>query len=201
MLTQSCPPELVDRVVGGAGRSEKRRRLLSARFTVYFVLATCLFPHPCAQVVSDQSVVAAVHLGPGAVFSVRVGTDGAGELCRLGARTGHMAGDVDGPAVYYWEDKTKLLPYVPYAQPARITSVHGNMDLLRRRPARRARHRAAPRPRRHQDHITAVRHIFHRQRGQPRKHNPDKGNHISHTRSGHALTHSYHRLRARSMNS
>ncbi|MFJ7787048.1 IS4 family transposase [Streptomyces albidoflavus] len=31
-------------MVGDAGRSEKRRRLLSARFTVYFVLAMCLFP-------------------------------------------------------------------------------------------------------------------------------------------------------------
>ncbi|AQW46628.1 IS4 family transposase [Streptomyces violaceusniger] len=44
ILTQSCPPELVDRVVGDEGRKEKRRRLLSARFTVYFVLAMCLFP-------------------------------------------------------------------------------------------------------------------------------------------------------------
>ncbi|MFZ4250447.1 IS4 family transposase [Streptomyces griseoincarnatus] len=44
VLTRSCPPELVDRVVDEAGRLEKRRRLLSARFTVYFVLAMCLFP-------------------------------------------------------------------------------------------------------------------------------------------------------------
>ncbi|MFD9330403.1 transposase domain-containing protein [Streptomyces sp. NPDC060065] len=44
VLTRSCPPELVDHVVGEAGRSEKRRRLLSARFTVNFVLAMCLFP-------------------------------------------------------------------------------------------------------------------------------------------------------------
>ena len=44
VLTRSCPPELVDRVVGETGCSEKRRRLLSARFTVYFVLAMCLFP-------------------------------------------------------------------------------------------------------------------------------------------------------------
>ncbi|MGW3401168.1 transposase domain-containing protein, partial [Streptomyces zhihengii] len=34
----------MDRVVGEAGCGEKRRRLLSARFTVYFVLALCLFP-------------------------------------------------------------------------------------------------------------------------------------------------------------
>lgn len=44
ILTRSCPPELVDRVVAEAGCGEKRRRLLSARFTVYFVLALCLFP-------------------------------------------------------------------------------------------------------------------------------------------------------------
>lgn len=44
ILTRSCPPELVDRVVAEAGCGERRRRLLSARFTVYFVLALCLFP-------------------------------------------------------------------------------------------------------------------------------------------------------------
>ncbi|MEU8837393.1 IS4 family transposase, partial [Streptomyces sp900116325] len=38
------PPELVDRVVAEAGCVKKRRRLLSARFTVYFVLGLCLFP-------------------------------------------------------------------------------------------------------------------------------------------------------------
>ncbi|MEN1889740.1 IS4 family transposase [Streptomyces mirabilis] len=44
ILTRSCPAELVDRVVAEAGCAEKRRRVLSARFTVYFVLALCLFP-------------------------------------------------------------------------------------------------------------------------------------------------------------
>ncbi|GAA3597814.1 transposase domain-containing protein [Streptomyces osmaniensis] len=44
VLTRSCPTELVDRLVDEAGRLEMRRRLLSARFTVYFVLALCLFP-------------------------------------------------------------------------------------------------------------------------------------------------------------
>ncbi|WP_435598469.1 transposase domain-containing protein [Streptomyces anulatus] len=33
ILTRSCPPELVDRVVAEAGCGERRRRLLSARFT------------------------------------------------------------------------------------------------------------------------------------------------------------------------
>ncbi|WP_322724878.1 transposase domain-containing protein [Streptomyces spongiae] len=34
----------MDQVVAEAGCVEKRRRVLSARFTVYFVLALCLFP-------------------------------------------------------------------------------------------------------------------------------------------------------------
>ncbi|MFJ7266638.1 transposase domain-containing protein [Streptomyces sp. NPDC099050] len=47
ILTRSCPPELVDQVVGEAGCGEKRRRLLSARFTVYFVLTPpCSHPAP-----------------------------------------------------------------------------------------------------------------------------------------------------------
>ncbi|MFC8246230.1 transposase domain-containing protein [Streptomyces chartreusis] len=44
ILTRSCLPGLVDRVVSEAGRSEKGRRLVSARFTVYFVPALCWFP-------------------------------------------------------------------------------------------------------------------------------------------------------------
>ncbi|MFG2684048.1 transposase domain-containing protein [Streptomyces sp. NPDC048392] len=43
-MTRSCPPELVKRVVGNDGRAEKHRRLLSARFTVYFLLPMHLFP-------------------------------------------------------------------------------------------------------------------------------------------------------------
>jgi hypothetical protein len=37
------PPELVDRVVGEAGRVERRHRLLPARVVVYYVLAMALF--------------------------------------------------------------------------------------------------------------------------------------------------------------
>lgn len=44
VLTRAGRQELVDRAGDEAGRSEKRRRLLSARFTVYFVLSMC-FPH------------------------------------------------------------------------------------------------------------------------------------------------------------
>jgi hypothetical protein len=42
-LTRAFPPELVDRVVAGAGRTQQRSRLLPARVVVYYVLAMCLF--------------------------------------------------------------------------------------------------------------------------------------------------------------
>ena len=38
----------------------------------------------------------------------------------------HMSGDVEGTATYNWSDKSKLLSYVPYEWPARITSVRGH---------------------------------------------------------------------------
>ncbi|MGD3113053.1 IS4 family transposase [Streptomyces sp. YGL11-2] len=43
VLTRSFPPELVERVVTGCGRSGQRNRLLPPRVVVYFVLAMCLF--------------------------------------------------------------------------------------------------------------------------------------------------------------
>ncbi|MFF7183093.1 IS4 family transposase [Streptomyces sp. NPDC008121] len=43
VLTRVFPPELVDEVVAGCGRTEQRSRLLPARVVVYFVLAMCLF--------------------------------------------------------------------------------------------------------------------------------------------------------------
>ncbi|MFD8480471.1 IS4 family transposase, partial [Kitasatospora sp. NPDC059673] len=46
VLTRAFPPELVDEVVAGCGRVERRHRLLPARVVVYFVLAMCLF---CGQ--------------------------------------------------------------------------------------------------------------------------------------------------------
>jgi hypothetical protein len=42
-LTKAFPPELVDQVVATTGTRERRRRLLPARLTVYFVLALWLF--------------------------------------------------------------------------------------------------------------------------------------------------------------
>lgn len=43
VLTRVFPPELIDEVVAGCGRTEQRSRLLPARVVVYFVLAMCLF--------------------------------------------------------------------------------------------------------------------------------------------------------------
>jgi hypothetical protein len=42
-LTRVFPPELVDRVVAEAGRTERRQRLLPARVVVYYVLALALY--------------------------------------------------------------------------------------------------------------------------------------------------------------
>jgi hypothetical protein len=43
VLTSTYPPELVDRVVAEAGRTQQRERLLPARVVVYLVLAMALF--------------------------------------------------------------------------------------------------------------------------------------------------------------
>jgi hypothetical protein len=43
VLTRVFPPELVDKVVADAGRTEQRQRLLPARVVVYYVLGLALF--------------------------------------------------------------------------------------------------------------------------------------------------------------
>lgn len=43
VLTRTYPPELVDRVVAEAGRTEERHRLLPARVVVYYVMAMALY--------------------------------------------------------------------------------------------------------------------------------------------------------------
>ena len=43
VLTQTFPPDKVDRIIVQAGRKEKRSRLLPARVVVYFSLAMCLW--------------------------------------------------------------------------------------------------------------------------------------------------------------
>lgn len=43
VLTRTYPPELVDRIVAEAGRTEERHRLLPARVVVYYVMAMALY--------------------------------------------------------------------------------------------------------------------------------------------------------------
>ncbi|MFI9272748.1 transposase domain-containing protein [Kitasatospora sp. NPDC052896] len=51
LLLRVYPPELVDQAVAACGRTEQRRRLLSARLMVYFVLGMALFsPSPYLDV-------------------------------------------------------------------------------------------------------------------------------------------------------
>lgn len=50
------PPELVDRVVAQAGRTERRQRLLPARVVVYYVLAMALFADCSYEEVMRQLV-------------------------------------------------------------------------------------------------------------------------------------------------
>ncbi|MHC3469097.1 glycosyl hydrolase family 28-related protein [Streptomyces sp. 7R007] len=65
-------------------------------------------------------------LRPGRLVLLRVADDPAHTLLQ------HMAGGGPGPAAYYWEDKTKLLSYVPYEWPVRITALHGHHATLER---------------------------------------------------------------------
>ncbi|MFF4901114.1 glycosyl hydrolase family 28-related protein [Streptomyces sp. NPDC001068] len=76
----------------------------------------------------DRTVTVAdpSRLRPGRLVLLRVADDTDHTLLR------HMAGDGDGPAAYYWEDKTKLLSYVPYEWPVRVTAVRGHRVTLER---------------------------------------------------------------------
>ena len=56
VLTRVFPPELVDGVVGEAGRRERRQRLLPARVVVYYVLAMALFADSSYEEVMRQLV-------------------------------------------------------------------------------------------------------------------------------------------------
>jgi hypothetical protein len=56
VLTRVFPPELVDRVVAEAGRSERRHRLLPARVVVYYVLALTLYSSSSYEEVMRQLV-------------------------------------------------------------------------------------------------------------------------------------------------
>ncbi|WP_194294187.1 glycosyl hydrolase family 28-related protein [Streptomyces sp. RB17] len=65
-------------------------------------------------------------LHPGRLVLLRLADDRAHTLLQ------HMAGGGPGPASYYWDDKTKLLSYVPYEWPVRITRVQGRRVTLER---------------------------------------------------------------------
>ena len=56
VLTRVFPPELVDRVVAGAGRTEVRHRLLPARVVVYYVLGLALFSQASYEEVMRELV-------------------------------------------------------------------------------------------------------------------------------------------------
>ena len=56
VLTRVFPPELVDRVVAGAGRAEVRHRLLPARVVVYYVLGLALFSQASYEEVMRELV-------------------------------------------------------------------------------------------------------------------------------------------------
>lgn len=65
-------------------------------------------------------------LRPGALVLLRLSDDTGHTLLR------HMAGDGPGPDAYTWTDKSKLLSYVPYEWPVRITRVRGHQVTLER---------------------------------------------------------------------
>ncbi|MFF7471109.1 glycosyl hydrolase family 28-related protein [Streptomyces sp. NPDC008092] len=76
----------------------------------------------------DRTVTVAdpSRLRPGRLVLLRVADDTAHTLLQ------HMSGGGPGPASYYWEDKTKLLSYVPYEWPVRVTAVRGRRVTLER---------------------------------------------------------------------
>ncbi|MFF5753832.1 glycosyl hydrolase family 28-related protein [Streptomyces longwoodensis] len=76
----------------------------------------------------DRTVTVADPAGlrPGALVLLRLADDAGHTLLR------HMAGDGPGPAAYTWADKSKLLSYVPYEWPVRVTRIHGHRVTLER---------------------------------------------------------------------
>ncbi|MGC0208607.1 glycosyl hydrolase family 28-related protein [Streptomyces levis] len=65
-------------------------------------------------------------LRPGALVLLRLSDDAGHTLLK------HMAGDGTGPDGYTWSDKSKLLSYVPYEWPVRVTRVRGRRVTLER---------------------------------------------------------------------
>lgn len=76
VLTRVFPPQLVDRVVADAGRTEVRHRLLPARVVVYYVLALALFSQASYEEVM-RNLVEGLSWGSGWVQSWNVPTKAA----------------------------------------------------------------------------------------------------------------------------
>jgi Pectate lyase superfamily protein len=72
------------------------------------------------------TVADASALHPGRLVLLRLADDPGHTLLQ------HMAGGGPGPASYFWDDKTKLLSYVPYEWPVRITRVRDRRITLER---------------------------------------------------------------------
>ncbi|SEE14128.1 Pectate lyase superfamily protein [Streptomyces sp. 3213] len=81
---------------------------------------------PARQGAWTVRVADASQLNPGELVLLRLSDDTAHTLLQ------HMAGGGPGPEAYYWDDKTKLLSYVPYEWPVRIAHVHGRRVTLER---------------------------------------------------------------------
>lgn len=81
---------------------------------------------PARQGAWTVTVADASQLKPGELVLLRLADDTAHTLLQ------HMAGGGPGPEAYYWDDKTKLLSYVPYEWPVRIARVHGREVTLER---------------------------------------------------------------------
>ncbi|MFI7403707.1 glycosyl hydrolase family 28-related protein [Streptomyces sp. NPDC049541] len=65
-------------------------------------------------------------LRPGRLVLLRIADDAGHTLLQ------HMSGGGPGPAAYSWQDKTKLLSYVPYEWPVRVARVRGRRVRLER---------------------------------------------------------------------
>lgn len=81
---------------------------------------------PARQGAWTVRVADASQLRPGELVLLRLADDTRHTLLQ------HMAGGGPGPEAYYWDDKTKLLSYVPYEWPVRIAHVHGRKVTLER---------------------------------------------------------------------
>ncbi len=81
---------------------------------------------PARQGTWTVTVADASQLRPGRLVLLRLSDDSGHTLLK------HMAGGGPGPEAYYWDDKTKLLSYVPYEWPVRVAHVHGRKVTLER---------------------------------------------------------------------